>query len=116
MEESEEQQTDGFVRMDPQGPACGIRKKGTYPGDRTGQSVEAGAVVAFKSIKTVQHRHSDGQDYTITLYELSDGRGWLHDFKSKNPGVRSLERCRAVSSWALHLTPLRPSVPPFPLV
>ena len=64
----------------------GIRLAAAYPGERTGESVEAGQVVAFTKTATVQHDHSDGKSYAITFYRLADGRGWVHDFDREKPG------------------------------
>ena len=79
-------QARGLARYDPEGPGVGIRHAAAYPGERTGESVEAGELVAFTETATVQHDHSDGNSYAITFYRLADGRGWVHDFKSNKPG------------------------------
>ncbi len=60
-----------------------IRTAPAYPGERTDQYVEVGDAFAFTSTQTVTHAHSDGHEYTITFYQLADGRGWVHDFNDQ---------------------------------
>ena len=50
---------------------------------------EAHAFVPPK--KTVQYIHTDGRTYNIFFYQLADGRGWIHDFQRRDPGIRTLE-------------------------
>ena len=75
----------GLARYDPEGFGVGIRHAAAYPGERTGESVKAGELMAFTETATVQHDHSDGNSYAITFYKLADGRGWVHDFHPDKP-------------------------------
>jgi len=79
-------QARGLARYDYEGPGVGIRHAAAYPGERTGESIEAGELVAFTEMATVQHDHSDGKSYAITFYRLADGRGWVHDFNPNKLG------------------------------
>jgi len=79
-------QAHGLARFDPEGPGVDIRNMASYHGERTGESVKAGELVAFTETATVQHDHSDGNSYAITFYRLADGRGWVHDFHPNKLG------------------------------
>ena len=57
--------------------------------DRHVYAGEAHAFVPPK--KTVQYVHTDGRTYNIFFYQLADGRGWIHDFQRRDPGIRTLE-------------------------
>ncbi len=57
-----------------------IRKSPALLSDRTGERVEFSGTFAFSSTASIQHKHSDGKEYSITFFELIDGRGWVHDF------------------------------------
>jgi hypothetical protein len=83
----------GFALLDPSGPpGNAVRRAAAYPGERTGERVKAGELVAFCETATVQHAHSDGNSYAITFYQLADGRGWIHDFSPAKPGNSTLTR------------------------
>ena len=83
---------------------CALRKWPVYPGDRTGAVIEAGEKFAFRHWKMITHTHSDKQLYPITYYELSDGRGWVHDFNPKYPTVSGLQISWSDSLSRRHLS------------
>jgi hypothetical protein len=58
----------------------GIRKDAAYPGERTGQSIKSGQAFEFDDTVKMPHTDSDGKTHDITFFNLSDGRGWAHDF------------------------------------
>jgi len=68
-----------------------IRRAAAFPGERVGATITAGEVFIFTSKSSVKHTHSDGKVYDIYLYQLADGRGWVHDFHADTPGVRQVQ-------------------------
>lgn len=58
----------------------GIRKHPEYPGERTGVDVSLGQI-----FKCSQRKFYKYQNYKITFYKLSDGQGWIHNFRRRNP-------------------------------
>jgi hypothetical protein len=60
--------------------SAGIRVAPSYPGERTGAAICSGEIFSVRSTSSFSHTHTDDKTYTIEFYELSDGRGWVHDF------------------------------------
>ena len=70
--------------------SVGVRIAPAYPGERTGNSVKPKETFLCVGTATVEHTHTDCKSYTITCFELADGRGWVHDFDSGAPGPRTI--------------------------
>eukprot|EP00457_Paulinella_chromatophora_P001938 gb/GEZN01001941.1/.p1 GENE.gb/GEZN01001941.1/~~gb/GEZN01001941.1/.p1 ORF type:complete len:909 (+),score=110.38 gb/GEZN01001941.1/:2-2728(+) len=77
-----------------------IRRGIGLPGERLEACVVAGEVLNVVARADTQYTHSDGQQYTVLFYQLQDGRGWIHDFRSESPGVPALRTLpRGATSW-----------------
>jgi hypothetical protein len=92
----------------------GIRTAAAYPGVRTGDLVKPNETLPFTASSILDHTHTDGKVYSITFYQLADGRGWIHDFDPTNFDRRSLTR-----GWINSLNPAESpafttSIPPLP--
>jgi len=75
-----------FLRYNHDGPGVGIRRTPTYPGERTGEAVSPGEVVAISDFDEGTHLDADGKSHYIYFYRLADGRGWVHGFDPLHPG------------------------------
>lgn len=64
---------------------CGIRIKPEYPGEFAGVGIKHGEVVAYSDKITVNFNK-----HAINFYELSDGRGWIHNYNPKSD-VKALQ-------------------------
>merc|ERR1712038_557493 len=60
----------------------GIRKYAEYPGKRTGTDVSFGQI-----LKCSERKFYTYQNHVIRFYKLSDGRGWIHNFRRRNPNA-----------------------------
>ena len=80
----------GFVRNDPSGNKIGIRRSPIYPGTCTGDTIAPGVVVSVSSKAYTAHVDANGDSSAINWYQLTDGRGWIHDHCPSKPGERSL--------------------------
>ena len=66
--------------------ACPLHTGPKYPGKKTRVKLEPGEVVKAKKLKRIKWKSpkSKGQKepetHTIEFYQLSDKRGWVHDF------------------------------------
>ncbi len=67
-----------------------VRKTAAYPGNRTSESLDSGETFEFTDTNLVKHEHS-GVERIITFYKLADGRGWVHDFHTDEPGTRQIK-------------------------
>lgn len=93
--------------MDPKGRGCGIWREAAYPGERaSSEKIAAGAVVSFKRRRTIGFVPREGSKYRINFFELSNGRGWVHDFKTDKPGSPNLELLPVIRSTRHHLVGL----------
>jgi hypothetical protein len=68
-----------------------ILKTAAYPGEPTGHFIRPGAIERFTS-STVFVDSRFGQATSNTVYQLADGRGWIHDFDLYAPETLSLTR------------------------
>jgi hypothetical protein len=89
-----------YTGLDEEGVA--IRTTPEYPGVRLGEdaagggAVESGTMVDFTARKTFRYQNL----HDVMFYQLADGRGWIHDFTAKQPGVRlaSIQRVGPVAA------------------
>jgi hypothetical protein len=86
----------GFVRLDPSSKHhCAIRLDQTYPGrrfsDAISDAIKPGEIVPVTSWQSFRHIDATGETITIYFFELSDGRGWIHDYNPATPHKRWLE-------------------------
>ena len=82
----------------------GIRSSPAYPGDRIGESVDAGEIHEFTAKRIVHHNDGKGRAVEIFFYELADGRGWIHDYHPNSPpGHRAITVLRGARALKVAL-------------
>lgn len=62
-----------------------LRKDPEFPGKKTGQTVKKGTKVPYSEEAELQFDYK-GSTYTVMMYRLATGEGWIHDFNPANPG------------------------------
>ena len=83
------------------------------PGERTGYRLNPNEIFVYEKWRggegsrgvAIRHRVYAGKSYTITFYELVDGRGWAHDHCRDQPEgctIETLGRLRRIGQVYLH--------------
>lgn len=58
----------------------------TYPGEKTSAIIQRNEMFWATAVVKLTHQR-EGKTYSILMYKLADGRGWVHNFSVTSPGV-----------------------------